>query len=58
MFKSQLYFASCHIFFVLMLIFRFEKESGKIDYHAFLSEINWRENASIPLPPDAALKVS
>lgn len=41
-----------------MLIFRFENESGKIDYHSFLSGINWRENASIPLPPDAVMKVS
>ncbi|KAB5577048.1 hypothetical protein PHYPO_G00205490 [Pangasianodon hypophthalmus] len=38
------------------LLKKFENESGKMDYHAFLSGINWRENASIPLPPDAAMK--
>ncbi|KAF7709475.1 EF-hand domain-containing family member C2 isoform X1 [Silurus meridionalis] len=38
------------------LLQKFENESGKIDYHAFLSAINWKENASIPLPPDAAMK--
>ncbi|MCJ8732529.1 hypothetical protein PDJAM_G00212430 [Pangasius djambal] len=38
------------------LLQKFENESGKMDYHAFLSGINWRENASIPLPPDAAMK--
>ncbi|XP_060732345.1 EF-hand domain-containing family member C2 [Tachysurus vachellii] len=38
------------------LLLKFENESGKIDYHSFLSGINWRENASIPLPPDAVMK--
>ncbi|XP_017326304.1 EF-hand domain-containing family member C2 isoform X1 [Ictalurus punctatus] len=38
------------------LLHKFENESGKVDYHAFLSGINWRENAYIPLPPDAVMK--
>uniref|UniRef100_A0AAY5EMV3 EF-hand domain-containing family member C2 n=1 Tax=Electrophorus electricus TaxID=8005 RepID=A0AAY5EMV3_ELEEL len=40
------------------LLQKFENESGRIDYHAFLSGINWRENPSPPLLPDDALKVS
>ncbi|XP_060785820.1 EF-hand domain-containing family member C2 [Neoarius graeffei] len=38
------------------LLHKFENESGKMDYHAFLSGINWRESASTPLPPDAIMK--
>uniref|UniRef100_A0A4W4EVS1 EF-hand domain-containing family member C2 n=1 Tax=Electrophorus electricus TaxID=8005 RepID=A0A4W4EVS1_ELEEL len=33
------------------LLQKFENESGRIDYHAFLSGINWRENPSPPLLP-------
>ncbi|XP_053351747.1 EF-hand domain-containing family member C2 isoform X1 [Clarias gariepinus] len=38
------------------LLHKYENESGWMDYHAFLSGINWRENAFVPLPPDAAMK--
>ncbi|XP_062861743.1 EF-hand domain-containing family member C2 [Trichomycterus rosablanca] len=38
------------------LLHKFENDSGKMDYNAFLSGINWRENACPPLPPDVALK--
>ncbi|XP_066542784.1 EF-hand domain-containing family member C2 isoform X2 [Hoplias malabaricus] len=38
------------------LLQKYENESGKMDYNAFLSGINWRENPSPPLQPDDALK--
>lgn len=36
---------------------RYEKESGEIDYNAFLSGINWRENPTPPVLPEDVLKV-
>ncbi|KAL7881553.1 hypothetical protein AOLI_G00084010 [Acnodon oligacanthus] len=38
------------------LLQKFENESGNMDYNAFLSGINWRENPSLPLLPDETLK--
>uniref|UniRef100_A0A3B1KBS9 EF-hand domain-containing family member C2 n=1 Tax=Astyanax mexicanus TaxID=7994 RepID=A0A3B1KBS9_ASTMX len=38
------------------LLQKFANESGNIDYNAFLSGINWRENPSPPLLPDDAIK--
>ncbi|XP_030643060.1 EF-hand domain-containing family member C2-like [Chanos chanos] len=38
------------------LLQRFEKESENIDYNAFLSGINWRENPASPVVPNDAFK--
>ncbi|XP_063070082.1 EF-hand domain-containing family member C2 [Engraulis encrasicolus] len=38
------------------LLARYEKESGEIDYNAFLSGINWRENPTPPVLPEDVLK--
>ncbi|XP_062389412.1 EF-hand domain-containing family member C2 [Sardina pilchardus] len=38
------------------LLSKYERESGEIDYHAFLSGINWRENPTPPVLPDDMLK--
>lgn len=42
----------------LMFTSRFQDESEKIDYHAFLSGINWRENPAPAVLPDVTVKVS
>lgn len=42
----------------LMFASRFQDESEKIDYHAFLSGINWRENPAPAVLPDVTVKVS
>ncbi len=46
------------IFLHLMFASRFQDESEKIDYHAFLSSINWRENPAPAVLPDVTVKVS
>ncbi|KAL2081357.1 hypothetical protein ACEWY4_023210 [Coilia grayii] len=38
------------------LLTKYEKESGEIDYHAFLSGINWRENPAPLVLPEDVLK--
>ncbi|XP_016429443.1 EF-hand domain-containing family member C2-like isoform X2 [Sinocyclocheilus rhinocerous] len=38
------------------LLEKFQDESEKIDYHAFLSGINWRENPAPAVPPDVTVK--
>ncbi|XP_076857478.1 EF-hand domain-containing family member C2 [Brachyhypopomus gauderio] len=38
------------------LLQKFENGTGRVDYHALVSGMNWRENPSPPLPPDDALK--
>jgi len=42
----------------LMFTSRFQDESEKIDYHTFLSGINWRENPTPAVLPDVTVKVS
>ncbi len=50
--NTSLFFAS------LMFAYRFQDESEKIDYQAFLSSINWRENPAPAVLPDVTVKVS
>uniref|UniRef100_A0A8C2GV47 EF-hand domain-containing family member C2 n=1 Tax=Cyprinus carpio TaxID=7962 RepID=A0A8C2GV47_CYPCA len=38
------------------LLEKFQDESEKIDYHAFLSNINWRENPAPAVLPDVTVK--
>ncbi|XP_051565641.1 EF-hand domain-containing family member C2 [Myxocyprinus asiaticus] len=39
-----------------VLLNKFQDKSEKIDYHAFLSGINWRENPAPAVHPDVTLK--
>ncbi|XP_029112636.1 EF-hand domain-containing family member C2 [Scleropages formosus] len=42
---------------LLTILNRFKTETDEMDYHAFLSGINWRENPAPLVPPDNTVQV-